>query len=334
MKSFSLFMKLAIVSIACMAGSIQADIVRRAAIDIGSGDTKVTVADVDTETKKIVEIHFQDYTTVALRKDLASSSDHTLSPEIQERLIATLNGYKALSHSADQWFGVGTSVFRTAANGMDVLERIKAETGITIHLASQLEEGEIGFQTAVAASGLDADQVIAWDSGSGSFQITTMNGGQLEMYGEEFAMVLATKEVISTIRGERFDPKQTPNPMTNDEVDQLARIIQNEKLPFVPAWLSQTNKKVVGFGGASSIFSSGYIATGKEVYTAEEVLTAIYKLTEKTDGELGMFPQPQEGIVGLTLLYSIMQHCGITEVSYYKTNGACEGLLIIPRYWE
>lgn len=333
MKYFVILMKTVALMLLC-ATSVYGDIVKRAALDIGSGETKILIADVDTDTNKIEKIHFQSYAVIKLRNDLAASIDNTLSPEIQTQLISTLNHYKTLDFSPDQWFGVGTSVFRTASNGQEVLDRVKAETGVTIYLASQVEEGEIGFQSAVAASGLDANQVIAWDSGGGSFQITTLDEDQLAMYGEEFAMVLATREVVSTIRGNIFDPKQSPNPMTKEEADQLASIIQHEKLPLVPEWLAQTDKKVVGFGGASSIFSSGYIATGKEVYTAVDVLEAIYKLTGKTDSELGMFPQPQEGIVGLTLLYSVMQHCGIGEVSYHKTNGACEGLLIIPRYWE
>lgn len=316
--------------------SVHADIVRRAAIDVGSAETKLTIADVDTETNKIIKVYYQDYKTVELRKDLATSHDGTLSKEIEMKLITALNDYKTSTakFSPDQWFGVGTSVFRNAKNGQKFLEHIKTETGIKIHLAAQIEEGEIGFKSAVAASGLDTDQVIAWDSGSGSFQITTMNADQLEMYGAEFAFVPALEVLINTIRGETFYPDHTPNPITIDETHLLALIIQNEKLPPIPNWLALTDKKIVSFGGYTSIFSLGQIATGKETYTREELLDAIEKFAGKTDDQLTIFPVPQKAIVGLTLLYSVMNHCGINEMIYKRTNGGCEGLLIIPRYWE
>lgn len=312
--------------------SAHADIVKRGAFDIGSGDTKITIADVDTDTNKIVKIHFQNYTTVPLRRDLASSADRTLSPEIQEHLIAVLQTY--LKYPADQWFGIGTSVFRTATNGMEVLERIKFETGMTIHLASQYEEGEIGFQTAVAVSGLEEDQVIAWDSGSGSFQITAKHEGKMEMYGEEFAFISALEVLFTTIRQQSFDRPVTPNPVTKEEIERLAQIIQTEKLSPSPGWLAESDKTVVGFGGPSSLFAFGHIATGKERYTDKEVSETLDNWTGKTDGELLHFLEPHESIVGLTLLYSVMKHCGIKEVIYYPANGSCEGLLIMPAYWN
>ena len=70
-------------------------------------------------------------------------------------LINTLNEMKAqnMQYAPQEWFGVGTSVFRTAKNGLALLERVKAETGITISLVPQAVEGEIGFSSAVASSG-------------------------------------------------------------------------------------------------------------------------------------------------------------------------------------
>lgn len=334
MNAFKIAIKLIIFSFIFIT-SIHADIVRRAAIDVGSAETKLTVADVDTETNKIIKIYYQDYKAVELRKDLAMSQDGTLSKEIEMKLVRTLNEFKAatIGFAPEQWFGVGTSVFRNAKNGQKFLDSIKTETGITIYLAAQIEEGEIGFKSAVAASGLDVDQVIAWDSGSGSFQITTMNGEQLDMYGAEFAFVPSLEVLIKRIRGEALSLDQTVNPISNDEMQQLISIIQNEKLPSIPNWLANTSKTIVTFGGSTSIFSLGQIATGKEAYTREELLAAIQKYTGKEDDQLSIFPEPKKAIVALILLYATMDHCGINEMVYKRTNGGCEGLLIIPRYW-
>lgn len=318
------------------AATLQADIVRRAAIDIGSGETKLTIADVDTQTNNIIEIHYQDFKAVELRRDLASSSDGNLSTQIEMRLVAVLNNFKSSTEnlSPEQWVGVGTSVFRKAKNGKEFLDRIYTQTGMKIYIASQAEEGEIGFMSAVASSGLEADNVIAWDSGNGSFQMTSMEGDNFQMYGAEFAFVPAMEVLISTLRSQTFYPEIAINPVTNEEVNLLSSIIQNEKLPLVPAWIAETSKKIVSFGSYTSIFSTGKIATGKESYTRAELYEAIQKFTGKTDAQLTIFPEPPKTIVGLTLLYSVMNHCAMDNMTFVSTNGLCEGLLIIPRFWK
>lgn len=316
--------------------SVHADIERRAALDIGSAETKLTIADVDTEINKIVTIYFQDYKSVELRKYLASNSEGLLNKEIEDKLVTVLNNYKnaASELAPDQWFGIGTSVFRNAKNGQEFLDSVQRQTGIKLHLASQSEEGEIGFKTAVAASGLDADQVIAWDSGNGSFQITIFNDGQPEIYGAEFAFVPALELLIKTIRGETFSTEDSPNPISMEEIISLSTIIQEEKLPPIPDWLKHTNKKIISFGGKTSMFLLGQIATGKEIYEREDIYNALQLYANKSDDQLGMFPEPHKAVVALTLLYSVMNYCSFNEMLFSKTNGSCEGLLIIPDYWQ
>ncbi len=270
-----------------------------------------------------------------MRKDLATSLDGNLSHQIEMRLVAVLNDFKTstMALTPSQWFGIGTSVFRKAKNGQEFLDRIKTHTGVTIHLASQIEEGEIGFMSAVASSGIDPNQVISWDIGNGSFQISSMNDNRFEMYGAEFAFVPALEVLIKTIRGQNFSSDLSANPITIDEALLLSFIIQNEKLPPLPDWLVHLSKKVVSFGGHTSIFLVGQIATGKESYTREDVLEAIKKFAGKTDDQLTLFPEPPKAVVCLSLLYAMMNHCMLEKMIFAKTNGGCEGLLIIPRFW-
>lgn len=317
---------------------LQADIIRRVAIDIGSAETKLTIADVDIDTHKIVKIYYQDYKSVELRKDLAASQDGRLSKRIENKLIDTLNSYKTLTNSfmPIEWCGIGTAVFRKANNSQEFLERVRHSTGVPVHIATQTEEGEIGFQSAVAASGLDANQVIAWDSGAGSFQITTLNNdNDINMYGAEFAFVPALEVLIKEIRREEFNQESSPNPISIEEIELLALIIKNQKLPSIPNWLVETQKTIVSFGGETSIFFVGQIATGRQKFTKNELWNAIKEFAGKTDEELSIFPEPRKAIVGLTLLYSVMNHCNIKTMEYVRTNsGCCEGLLVIEKYWE
>jgi len=198
--------------------TLSSEVITRAAIDIGSGDTKMTVATVDTETNQIAKILYQNYITVELRKDLGASPDKSLSPKIEQELI---NALRKMQENAEQynpveWVCVGTSVFRTAKNGAEFLAKIKAATDIEVRIVPQAVEGEIGFASAIAASGKNSESIIAWDSGSGSFQLTTLLDGQLKMYGAEFAYVPAL-EALFAIRNRPFSADVSANPVSLSE---------------------------------------------------------------------------------------------------------------------
>ena len=76
-----------------LAGSIasaQEGIVTRAAFDIGSGQCKVTAADVDSVNDRICKIWLQTDKKVETRKDLAESLNQNLSQKIERELIDTI----------------------------------------------------------------------------------------------------------------------------------------------------------------------------------------------------------------------------------------------------
>ncbi len=338
-KKFALFTLLCLLSLS----SLQAEIVTRAAMDVGSAETKLTVADVDTETQKIVHIWYQTVKFVILRKDLAASQDGNLSSAIEERLLNALAELKveAAQFNPKQWVGVGTSVFRKANNGQAILDRIKNEMNITITLVSQKEEAEIGFNSAVASTGLNPEEILSWDSGSGSFQIAGFNNGSyymlgeevfFEVYGKEFAYVAALEELFK-LRGQPFS-LLTPNPISIGEAFELYMTIRNEKLPPTPNWLQNKRKQVIGIGGITCPFSIGQIATGQYTYNSEQLWGALKTLCGKTDEEFAEFPDPSGVVMSLILLLSVLDHCGFEEITYSPTNGSCEGLLITPQYWQ
>merc|ERR1719189_1173206 len=79
---------------------------------------------------------------------------------------------------------IATEVFRKAANGEQYLAQIKEEFGLAVDMVSQDLEAELGFRTAAALHDGRAQDLICWDSGGASFQITTpsMDGGPLRSY--------------------------------------------------------------------------------------------------------------------------------------------------------
>lgn len=327
-------LSMAILSCLTFTSSLPAEIVVRGAFDIGSNETKLCVAAIDNETNQIVEIYYNSIREVALRRELANNAHGHLSEAIEKQLIDAINQLIAESaqFSPQQFFGVGTSAFRTAKNGQSVLERVKEKTGVTIHLAPQVEEGVIGLLSAAATSQKKPEEIICWDSGSGSFQMTTMIDGNVVIYGEEFGFFLAYQTLFK-MRGIEGPVTNALNPMSEEEKKELSDRIRTILSPC-PEWLLNKNKEVVGIGGNSCLFSIGQIATGKFLYTKEDIRRAMSEFAGKTDEELSMFPDPHKVGVALTLLYTLMDHCNLNQVTYQPTNGGCDGILLMPHYWQ
>jgi len=309
-------------------------VVTRAAFDIGSGETKVTVADVDLVAQRVLKIRHQAFIPLNLRAAVETNPDGLLSEtSIQDLNVAVRKlQEQAKQHGAQESSGIASSIFRTAKNGSQVLERVQKDTGLTAVVLPQSEEGEIGFASAVAVSNQPKDKLIVWDSGGGSFQITTYNKGKMEVYGEEFASTSALKALYG-IRNILFGSAPV-HPVSTQEALQLIDTIR-QQFTLPPEWTSSREKRVVAIGGGgSSIFAEAATTLGKLTFTKEEVLQLMMEACDKTKEELSYFPNPQHAIVSLSLLYTVMDHCGIQELTYYRTNGSTEGLLITPRFWK
>lgn len=314
----------------------------RAAFDIGSGEVKIVVCDVDITTNKVTKTWFSKFTVVKLREDLVKSQlldpAHNqygcLSPEIEQQLIAALNAMKreAERFHPQKWVGVATSVFRTAKNGQEVLDRVQAATGLKIELLPQVEEGKVGFATAVAASNRAPEEIIAWDSGSGSFQLSTMVNGQLEVYGAEFAKVPAFEALFAQRNLPYSDT--SPNPVHLEESLQLIETI-SKKLPPIKPWMVDNKKQLVAIGGGSDgIFEIGRRVIGHSPFTKEEIWVAIQELSGKDDKYLSRYGKTETIMIALNLMYAVMDHCGFENVDYYSTNGSCAGVAITPYFWN
>lgn len=310
----------------------------RGGIDVGSGGMKVTVADVDPENQKINEVLFSNEYLVPLKRDMEVSGKDYFSEKVQQVAIDTLAKVQEdlCLYNVEEWSGIATAASRKAKNAQELYDRIKQDLGIEITIISQEEEGRIGFATAAAVSGLPKETIVAYDSGSGSFQLTTEIDDQLKVVQGDFAYISALSTLVQEIRKKKLDYHSSPNPVSIDEAKKLVCLLK-EKLPKISKEfaekLKQETTTVVGFGNQNFIFATGAVATEKTTYTKEELWNAIAQHCDLCDAELKKFAQPEEALVGMILLYTVMDGLGIDELNYCYANGSCEGLLIDPTYW-
>lgn len=303
----------------------------RAALDIGSGQTKITVADVNTASNKIVRIHKQSVNFVFLRKDLAMSPQGVLSKIIQNHLIETLNEMQHASaiFNPEKWIAAGTSVFRQAKNTQEFIDETEKATGIKIKVISQTEEAEIGFHSALGVSCEERENIISLDVGSGSFQISCWINGKLHMYGSEIGSQ-ASFDALFGLRKQVFSIDHEIHPISYKEVFGIVESIKSRLHP-PPEWLVNNTRKIIAIGNGN-IFPIAWQNKKNLEFTSQDLMQGVLQIIKKQREDIWQFKDPGSAII-LLLYHTLMEHCGIKKIHYHVTNGGCEGLLTQEQYW-
>lgn len=310
---------------------------RRAAFDIGSGATKLMVADISG--MHVEKVYFSQEVPVPFGIDWKKSADNTLSAEIMAEGMTVLRQFIDIceQHSVPPAArcAIATEVFRKASNGGEFLAQVKDALNLTIEMVSQDVEAELGFRTAAALGGGSVEELICWDSGGASFQITSRSsgGGPLRAYTGTWGTGVVTAALIEKIQGHAFSEKPTPNPVKAAEAAAIVSHIKQD-LPAAAEWLS--GKDVTAIGGPNSQFHIAWELLGVERYTLPDVQRALAEVVGKSDEEMALLPccrgelrEPPGLIVPkLCLLMSVMEHCSISSVTFRLCTGSCPGLLI------
>ncbi|MBA2369897.1 MAG: hypothetical protein H0V82_12905 [Candidatus Protochlamydia sp.] len=201
---------------------VNANVERRAAIDIGSGGSKVAIADVDTETNQIVQIILDSSFPVPYQASLDKSADGTFDVETKELGLKT---FREIKEIADQYqvqkiVAIATSAFRKANNSKGFILEIEKQTKIQVQIIPQREEGEIAFFSALASGEFNHDEAVVCDIGTGSLQITTaINIEGLTVYmGEQMGSVAFKNYIVDAIQENDIEEVISPNPMSDEDL--------------------------------------------------------------------------------------------------------------------
>lgn len=311
--------------------------ITRAAVDVGSGGLKVTVAKIDPISQKIHKIVYSKEHSVPLKRDMQVGGKSKFSKEIRQKALDTLAGLQTelKAHNPQEWSGIATAASRQAKNGQKMYDQIEEKLGMRIAIISQEEEGRLGFLTAAAVSAVPGDKLVSLDSGSGSFQLTTQINGKLEVIEGELGHI-PSLEILMKLRGKALDLSTLPDPVTLEEASLLVQEMRTRLPEVSPEFrqkLQDPSTVVVGIGNENFIFAMGAMGVGKNTYTKAELWSAIEKHAGKTPAEMSKFSKPNESVLGMVLLYTIMDGLGIDQLTYSYANGSCEGLLVDTAYW-
>ena len=290
----------------------------RAAFDVGSGATKMTLARISVDGGVTAIIH-SSQVELLLRHDLqtvhAATGEARLSDAAIAALTARLSEYAEIAleaaRAADlplRMRGVATAVFRSAINGEEALDAAASAAAIECRIIDQIMEGRLGYATAVAVAprSMARSDVISWDSGGGSFQISDATGHVWEgsLGSSSMLQLMAERAQGRDIAAGDV----TSNPATLAECEACARFAR-EVIGTPPDWLGVARRELplVAIGGATCAFRMAQLAcaargagsgarTGDDAHVAlgsAEVWRAIARLVGQSDDALtgAGFPQ-------------------------------------------
>ncbi|NCD71793.1 Ppx/GppA phosphatase family protein [Mucilaginibacter agri] len=152
---------------------------RYAAIDIGSNAVRLLIADI---TKHSSTASFKKNTLI--RVPLRLGDDAFLNQHISlkkaDELVKTMSAFKNLIdvYKVDDYMACATSAMREAANGQDIVKRIKDEAGIDLEIVHGEREANIIYASHIEQNIDNTKNYLYIDVGGGSTELSLFTSGR------------------------------------------------------------------------------------------------------------------------------------------------------------
>lgn len=150
---------------------------RVAAMDLGSNSFHLLVADVHADGHIDPLVQEKEM----LRLGDVVSRYGAIPATAESQAVATVRRFRKLSEAAGatEILAKATAAIRRAANGGEVVDRIRAETGVHIDVIGGLEEARLIFGAVRASVVLDPAPALCFDLGGGSLEVMVGDASSL-----------------------------------------------------------------------------------------------------------------------------------------------------------
>jgi exopolyphosphatase / guanosine-5'-triphosphate,3'-diphosphate pyrophosphatase len=229
--------------------------VRLAAIDIGSNAARLLITDVIPGPQAVPEFIKVALIRVPLRLGFDVFGKGEISAAKTEKILKTIKSYKLLLdvYEVKHLKACATSAMRDAANGDEIIKKVKSETGISIEIISGQEEASFIYENHIAENMTAAESYLYIDVGGGSTELTFFSDSKL-VFKESFN--------IGTIR-------LLKNQVTEGTWDEMKEFIRSKTKGY-------HHVTAIGSGGnINKIFSISKRKEGKPL--SLELLRDYYK---------------------------------------------------------
>lgn len=145
-----------------------------AAIDIGSNAARLLISEVSVYKDGTTDYTKLTLLRIPLRLGFDVFSNGVISDAKKKKLKDTIKVYKMLMdiYEVEALHACATSAMRDAANGKQIMQEIKQETGVEIQIISGMEEASILYETHIADNMNNDNAYLYIDVGGGSTEVT------------------------------------------------------------------------------------------------------------------------------------------------------------------
>jgi exopolyphosphatase/guanosine-5'-triphosphate,3'-diphosphate pyrophosphatase len=292
---------------------------RTVVIDMGSNSFRLVAYSYERERwwRRTDEI----YDTVRLGAGLLASG--RLAEERMEAALETMEVYAhfcaASGIAREDVRAVATSAIRDAANGRELLERVRAATGIPARVLTTAEEAYYGYLAAVNSTTLRDGAVL--DLGGGSLQLVQVR---------ERRAVASRSWPLGTVRmTESFFDGRSSGAKQRDALRTHAR----EELAAAP-WLGERPPRLVGIGGtvrnlaAALAAAAGLPSIGVQglIIEREPLEALIKRLASRSVDERASIEGIKPGRAGLILAGAVVVGAAMEAVGTERLEVTHAGL--------
>lgn len=154
---------------------------RLAAIDIGSNAARLLISDAIPNEQGKPQFQKLNLVRVPLRLGFDVFEDKMISKEKETMIIKTIRSYKLLTdvYGVEYMKACATSAMRDAVNGLEIIEKVKEDTGVEIEIITGDAEASLIYENHVAEN-LDKEHSYLYiDVGGGSTELTFFADGNL-----------------------------------------------------------------------------------------------------------------------------------------------------------
>lgn len=154
---------------------------RLAAIDIGSNAARLLIVEITDDKENKPQFNKLNLVRVPLRLGFDVFDKGEISKEKRGMILQTMKAYSHLinAYGVKQVITCATSAMRDASNSLDIIRKVKLETGLEIEIISGDLEASIIYENHIAEKMDTNNSYLYIDVGGGSTELTFFTDGKL-----------------------------------------------------------------------------------------------------------------------------------------------------------
>ena len=289
--------------------------VRIAALDLGSNSFHLLVADARPDGSFVPLVREKEMLRLADRVSRLGVID----AEAADLAVDTVRRLRTIAEAADadEVVACATSAIREAANGVELVERLRDEAGVVVRVISGMDEARLIFEAVRASVLIDPGPAVCLDLGGGSLEVTVGDSAGLRwLTSLKLGVARLTAELVQA------------DPPDESDLRRLRRRVKDELGPvadditaFAPRLLVGTSGTLTDLARLAVARRDGAVpASMHQVHVGREDLESAHrKLTGLAADERrklpGMAKRSDLAPAGSSLLLTAMELFGLDELT-------------------